>query len=82
MRVAFADRADAGRRLAARLADEHLPSPIMALALPRGGVTPEIVIDEETRQATGTGPRRGRTLSGLKHGDSSGVQHGDRKEAP
>jgi len=34
----FADRAEAARRLAARLAGEHLPQPIVVLALPRGGV--------------------------------------------
>jgi putative phosphoribosyl transferase len=88
----FADRAEAARALAARLADEHLPGPRVVLALPRGGVPigaevarrlnapldlllvrkigapwqpelavaavvdgekPEIVIDEETSQATG-----------------------------
>lgn len=34
----FADRADAGRRLADRLAHEYLPAPRVVLALPRGGV--------------------------------------------
>lgn len=34
----FIDRADAGRQLAARLALEPLPPPIVVLALPRGGV--------------------------------------------
>lgn len=34
----FADRAEAGRALARRLADEHLTAPIVVLALPRGGV--------------------------------------------
>jgi len=38
MSAAFIDRADAGRRLAERLAREQLPSPIVVLALPRGGV--------------------------------------------
>jgi putative phosphoribosyl transferase len=88
----FADRAEAARALAERLADEHLPGPLVVLALPRGGVPigaevarrlkapldlllvrkigapwqpelavaavvdgemPEIVVDEETSQATG-----------------------------
>jgi putative phosphoribosyl transferase len=34
----FADRAEAARALAARLADEHLMKPLVVLALPRGGV--------------------------------------------
>jgi putative phosphoribosyl transferase len=34
----FADRHDAARLLAQRLADQHLPGPIVVLALPRGGV--------------------------------------------
>ena len=34
----FADRAEAARALAARLLDEHLPGPVVVLALPRGGV--------------------------------------------
>jgi putative phosphoribosyl transferase len=34
----FADRADAARRLAERLAGEHLLPPLVVLALPRGGV--------------------------------------------
>jgi putative phosphoribosyl transferase len=34
----FADRAEAARALAARLLDEHLPGPLVVLALPRGGV--------------------------------------------
>ncbi len=34
----FADRTEAGRALASRLADEHLPAPRVVLALPRGGV--------------------------------------------
>jgi putative phosphoribosyl transferase len=34
----FADRNDAARLLAQRLADEHLAGPIVVLALPRGGV--------------------------------------------
>jgi putative phosphoribosyl transferase len=38
MRPVFDDRDQAGRALAARLADEHLPGPIVVLALPRGGV--------------------------------------------
>jgi putative phosphoribosyl transferase len=38
MKRAFADRAEAARALAARLADEHLPPPLVVLALPRGGV--------------------------------------------
>jgi putative phosphoribosyl transferase len=38
MRAVFANRDEAGRALAARLADEHLPGPIVVLALPRGGV--------------------------------------------
>jgi putative phosphoribosyl transferase len=89
---AFTDRADAARKLAARLAGEHLARPIVVLALPRGGVPigaevarvldapldlllvrkigapwqrelavaavvdgerPELVIDDETSQATG-----------------------------
>jgi putative phosphoribosyl transferase len=38
MRPEFKDRDEAGRALAARLADEHLPAPVIVLALPRGGV--------------------------------------------
>ncbi len=38
MRAVFANRDQAGRALAARLADEHLPGPLVVLALPRGGV--------------------------------------------
>ncbi len=38
MTALFADRADAARRLADRLAGEHLPPPCVVLALPRGGV--------------------------------------------
>jgi putative phosphoribosyl transferase len=38
MRPEFKDRDEAGRALAARLADEHLPAPVVVLALPRGGV--------------------------------------------
>jgi putative phosphoribosyl transferase len=38
MRPVFQDRSEAGRALAARLADEHLPYPVVVLALPRGGV--------------------------------------------
>jgi putative phosphoribosyl transferase len=38
MSLLFADRAEAARALAARLADEHLPGPLVVLALPRGGV--------------------------------------------
>jgi putative phosphoribosyl transferase len=34
----FTDRAEAARALAARLTDEHLPGPVVVLALPRGGV--------------------------------------------
>jgi putative phosphoribosyl transferase len=34
----FTDRAEAARALAARLLDEHLPGPVVVLALPRGGV--------------------------------------------
>lgn len=34
----FTDRAEAARGLAARLLDEHLPGPVVVLALPRGGV--------------------------------------------
>lgn len=34
----FANRAEAARALAARLSDEHLPGPVVVLALPRGGV--------------------------------------------
>ena len=34
----FADRAEAARALASRLADERLPGPLVVLALPRGGV--------------------------------------------
>lgn len=34
----FADRQDAARALASRLAQEHLPGPLVVLALPRGGV--------------------------------------------
>jgi putative phosphoribosyl transferase len=88
----FTDRAEAARALAARLADEHLPGPLVVLALPRGGVPigaeiarrlnapldlllvrkigapwqrelavaavvdgdrPEVVIDDETSQASG-----------------------------
>jgi putative phosphoribosyl transferase len=89
----FADRAEAARALASRLANERLPPPLVVLALPRGGVPigaeiarrlqapldlllvrkigapwqrelavaavvdgdkPELVIDEELREATGT----------------------------
>jgi putative phosphoribosyl transferase len=88
----FADRAEAARALATRLCSEHLPGPLVVLALPRGGVPigvevarrlnapldlllvrkigapwqrelavaavvdgdhPEVVIDEETSQASG-----------------------------
>ena len=35
---AFADRTEAGRVLARRLAEMHLPKPVVVLALPRGGV--------------------------------------------
>jgi putative phosphoribosyl transferase len=38
MRTAFANRDEAGHALAVRLAGEHLPGPIVVLALPRGGV--------------------------------------------
>lgn len=38
MRAVFANRDEAGRALAARLVEEHLPGPIVVLALPRGGV--------------------------------------------
>jgi putative phosphoribosyl transferase len=38
MRAEFANRDEAGRALAARLANEHLRPPIVVLALPRGGV--------------------------------------------
>jgi putative phosphoribosyl transferase len=38
MKAAFANRDEAGRALAARLAEERLPGPIVVLALPRGGV--------------------------------------------
>jgi putative phosphoribosyl transferase len=38
MRPVFEDRDQAGRALAARLAEEHLRPPIVVLALPRGGV--------------------------------------------
>ena len=38
MRSLFQDRDEAGRALAARLADEHLPGRVVVLALPRGGV--------------------------------------------
>lgn len=38
MKPVFDNRDQAGRALAARLADEHLPGPIVVLALPRGGV--------------------------------------------
>jgi putative phosphoribosyl transferase len=34
----FANRAEAARALADRLANEHLPGPLVVLALPRGGV--------------------------------------------
>jgi putative phosphoribosyl transferase len=93
MKHRFADRAEAARALASRLADERLPPPLVVLALPRGGVPigaevarrlhapldlllvrkigapwqrelavaavvdgeqPELVIDEEIREATGT----------------------------
>ena len=37
-RPLFADRADAAKRLAARLVAEQLPAPVVVLALPRGGV--------------------------------------------
>ncbi|MBK6786241.1 MAG: phosphoribosyltransferase, partial [Betaproteobacteria bacterium] len=35
---AFADRTEAGRVLARRLAEMHLTKPVVVLALPRGGV--------------------------------------------
>ena len=93
MKGRFADRAEAARALASRLADERLSPPWVVLALPRGGVPigaeiarrlqapldlllvrkigapwqrelavaavvdgdkPELVIDEELREATGT----------------------------
>lgn len=93
MKHRFADRAEAARALASRLAEEKLPLPLVVLALPRGGVPigaevarrlnapldlllvrkigapwqrelavaavvdgdkPELVIDEQTREATGT----------------------------
>jgi putative phosphoribosyl transferase len=38
MSRAFADRAEAGRALAKRLADERFEGPVVVLALPRGGV--------------------------------------------
>lgn len=38
MNTRFTDRADAGRALARRLLQLHLPEPIVVLALPRGGV--------------------------------------------
>jgi putative phosphoribosyl transferase len=38
MKPLFADRAEAARALADRLAREHLPGPLVVLALPRGGV--------------------------------------------
>ena len=38
MGIRFKHRADAGQQLASRLVVEHLPSPIVVLALPRGGV--------------------------------------------
>jgi putative phosphoribosyl transferase len=38
MSHAFTDREEAARALAARLAEEHLPPPLVVLALPRGGV--------------------------------------------
>lgn len=38
MSMRFADRAEAGRALAAQLLRLHLPAPIVVLALPRGGV--------------------------------------------
>jgi putative phosphoribosyl transferase len=38
MRTVFANRDEAGRALAARLASEHLAGPVVVLALPRGGV--------------------------------------------
>lgn len=38
MSATFIDRADAGRQLAERLAQERLPAPLVVLALPRGGV--------------------------------------------
>ncbi len=38
MKAIFANRDEAGRALAARMADEHLAGPIVVLALPRGGV--------------------------------------------
>jgi putative phosphoribosyl transferase len=36
--VRFRDRADAGRQLAHRLLQEHLPEPVLVLGLPRGGI--------------------------------------------
>jgi putative phosphoribosyl transferase len=38
MKPVFNDRDEAGRALAARLAEESLPAPIVVMALPRGGV--------------------------------------------
>lgn len=38
MTLPFADRAGAGRLLAQRLLTEHLPTPMVVVALPRGGV--------------------------------------------
>jgi len=38
MSHSFTDREEAARALAARLGEEHLPPPLVVLALPRGGV--------------------------------------------
>ena len=46
MRATFKNRDQAGRALAARLADEHLPGPIVVLALPRGGVPVAVPVSE------------------------------------
>ena len=46
MRTVFTNRDEAGRALAARLADEYLPGPIVVLALPRGGVPVAVHVAE------------------------------------
>jgi putative phosphoribosyl transferase len=51
VRPAFTDREQAGRALAARLADEHLPGPIVVLALPRGGVPVAVPVAERLHAA-------------------------------
>lgn len=48
-RALFENREEAGRALAARLADARLPPPVVVLALPRGGVPVGAVIARRLR---------------------------------